>query len=128
MSSSSEEEEEDQAPIDKIINLDRDKRKNASKTYIGDYEVGKIIGSGMIGVALVARHWQTKLLFCLKCMSHEKIVQKNLADSINREISILVDLTGKPHIMPLLKILNREKDMVLIFPYLAGGDLFRFMK
>jgi len=75
---------------------------------IGDYEVGRIIGSGMIGVALVARHYETKFVVCLKCMSLEKIVEKNLADNIKLEIELMIELAGEPHIMPLLKLLMRE--------------------
>jgi len=40
-------------------------------------------------------------------MSHEKIVEKNLADNIRTEIQIMLDLAGKPNIMPLLKLINR---------------------
>jgi serine/threonine protein kinase len=61
-------------------------------------------------------------------MSHEKIVEKNLADNIRTEIQIMLDLAGKPHIMPLLKIINRQTDTVLVFPYVPGRDLFRFMR
>jgi hypothetical protein len=53
---------------------------------IGPYEVGKIIGSGMIGVALVARHARTKRVFCLKCMQRSKIVEKNLGQNIKQEV------------------------------------------
>lgn len=40
----------------------------------------------------------------------------------------MLDLAGKPHIMPLLKIINRASDTVLVFPYVPGRDLFRFMR
>lgn len=40
----------------------------------------------------------------------------------------MLDLAGKPHIMPLLKIINRPSDTVLVFPYVPGRDLFRFMR
>ena len=82
----------------------------------------------MIGVALVARHVKSKLPYCLKCMSHDKIIEKNLGDNIRTEIQLMLDLAGKPHIMPLLKIINRPAEIVLVFPYVPGRDLFRFMR
>ena len=36
----------------------------------------------MIGVVVVARHYQTKEIVCLKCMSCEKIREKNLIKNI----------------------------------------------
>jgi serine/threonine protein kinase len=68
---------------------------------IGPYEVGRIIGSGMIGVALVARHVQTKRVFCLKCMQRSKIIEKNLGQNIKQEVQFMLELNEKEFIMPL---------------------------
>jgi hypothetical protein len=68
----------------------RDAKKPLSQAkidaQIGCYEVGRIIGSGMIGVALVARDMRTKRVFCLKCMQRSKIIEKNLGQNIKQEV------------------------------------------
>ena len=43
--------------------------QEAIDAQIGEYEVGRLIGSGMIGVVAVARHYITKEIVVLKCMS-----------------------------------------------------------
>jgi serine/threonine protein kinase len=60
--------------------------KEKVDAQIGPFEVGKIIGSGMIGVALLARHMITKKVYCLKCMQRSKIVEKNLGVNIKQEV------------------------------------------
>ena len=57
----------------------------------GKYELGKIIGQGMIGVVYLARdcsHVQ-KPTVCIKQMYMQKIKEKKLEFSLKREIRIL---------------------------------------
>ena len=53
-----------------------EQKKAALDAQIGEYEVGRLIGSGMIGVVAVARHYLSKRIVVLKCMSVEKIIEK----------------------------------------------------
>ena len=71
------------------------------EAQIGPYEIGRIIGHGMIGVALLARHVGTKRVYCLKCMQKRKIVEKNLAKNIWREVKFMVELKDQDFIMPV---------------------------
>lgn len=81
----------------------------------------------MIGVVLVARHCETKRLVCLKCMSLDKIGEKNLMRNISLECEIHYELADSPNILPLLQIITREQDIVMVFPYMASRDLFNVM-
>lgn len=98
------------------------------ESQIGPFEVGTIIGSGMIGVALVARHIRTKRVFCLKCMHREKIIEKNLGVNIRQEVEFMMELNDQDYIMPLEQLITRERELIMVFPYFPGRDLYRFMK
>ena len=56
--------------------------QSRSEWLIGEYEVGRLIGSGMIGVVAVARHYLTHEVVCLKCMEVEKIIEKGLMRNV----------------------------------------------
>lgn len=61
-------------------------------------------------------------------MNCDKIVEKNLVENIRQEIKIMNMLNGEPHIMPLSKLILTKTDIVMVFPYIPGRDLFRFMR
>lgn len=82
----------------------------------------------MIGLAYVAKFLETGEIFCLKCMSKDKIVEKNLVKNIEHEIMFHLELANIPHVMPLLKLMNGQHEIILVFPYIPGRDLFRFMR
>lgn len=94
---------------------------------IGEYEVGRLIGSGMIGVVAIARHHQTKEIVVLKCMSTEKIIEKNLMVNVQSEIDIHYELMCEPYVLPLSKTIVREDEIVMVTPYIPGRDLYKFM-
>lgn len=60
-------------------------------------------------------------------MSVDKIIEKNLMLNIKSEIDIHYELTDEPHILPLVKTIVREKEIVMVTPYIPGRDLYKFM-
>lgn len=81
----------------------------------------------MIGVVAVARHFQNKSIAVLKCMSVDKIIEKNLMLNVKSEIDIHYELSNDAHILPLSKTIVREKEIVMVTPYIPGRDLYKFM-
>lgn len=75
-------------------------------TWVEGFEIGRVIGSGMIGVALAARHIDFPSLYCLKVMRKEKIAEKNLMQNIINELNFLIKLAGQPHVIQLLKVID----------------------
>ena len=57
----------------------------------------------------------------------DKIIEKNLMQNIRSEIDIHYELTEEPHILPLSKTIVREKEIVMVTPYIPGRDLYKFM-
>lgn len=52
----------------------------------GIYKIGKVLGSGMIGVACLCQNEENNILSCLKLMSIDKIKEKNLFKNIKDEV------------------------------------------
>lgn len=95
---------------------------------IGDYDVGRLIGSGMIGVVAVARHHRTHEVVCLKCMEVDKIIEKGLMRNVQMECEFHHELINEPSIMPLKELIVREKEIIMVLPYISGRDLYGYMR
>jgi serine/threonine protein kinase len=122
---------EERIQAEKTLRSGRDKKdlcQERSDIFIPGFELGRIIGSGMIGLAYAAKYVDNGQIFCLKCMSKEKIAEKNLVKNIENEIKFHLALIDVPNIMPLLKLFGTPLELVMVLPYIPGRDLFRFMK
>lgn len=106
----------------------KQRSQEAIDAQIGEYEIGRLIGSGMIGVVAVARHHWTKEIVVLKCMSWQKIKEKNLIKNIQTEVEIHYIMSEYENILPLKKLMIREREAVMVFPYIVGRDLYKFMR
>ena len=95
---------------------------------IGNYEVGRLIGSGMIGLVAVARHYRTHEIVCLKTMEVDKIIDKGLMRNVQLECDFHYELINEPNIMPLKELIVREKEIVMVLPYISGRDLYGHMR
>jgi serine/threonine protein kinase len=82
----------------------------------------------MIGVVAIGRHVVSRKIAVLKCMSWQKIKEKNLIKNIMTEVDLHYLMSPHPHILPLKQLLMREKECVMIFPYIVGRDLYKFMR
>jgi len=68
------------------------KRPQRARTFDPNqepFELGKILSSGMIGMVYLGRENQDKQFVCIKRMIGKKIAEKNIFQSIRRELKIL---------------------------------------
>jgi hypothetical protein len=101
--------------------------KNIEKNEI--YKIGRVLGSGMIGVACLCQNNIQNKLHCLKYMSIEKIREKNLFKNIKDEVQIMYELIGVTGVCQIEDIIiNEEKDITIILPFYALTDLWNYMK
>lgn len=101
--------------------------KKEDEDNIRNFEVGRILAHGMIGIVYLARSKEfPKFLYCLKVMHWKRINEKRLFASIERELKILVELTGLPHIIPLLQMIKDDDKLTLVFPFASNNDLFKY--
>jgi carbon catabolite-derepressing protein kinase len=61
-------------------------------------------------------------------MQRSKIIEKNLGLNIKQEVQFMLELRDKEFIMPLEQLITREKELVMVFPYFPGRDLYRYMR
>lgn len=69
------------------------------------YEFGKILASGMIGMVYLARSTYDWSFVCIKAMYGKKIAEKNIFDSIRREVKILQKVQKIPGCVRIIDII-----------------------
>eukprot|EP01137_Pigoraptor_chileana_P018351 Opistho-2@77687 len=89
--------------------------------YIGNYRVGKVLGTGSFGAALLATHRLTGKVVAIKAIAREKINA-----NIEREIEILRHVRHS-NIARLYEIINTPQRVFLVMEYVSGGELFDYI-
>ncbi len=96
------------------------------------YEFGRLLNSGMIGFAYIARSSHTlseyPMLYCVKRMLGKLISEKNLFTPLKREIIILGKIQEIKGCVKLVDVLRDVDGLGLVMPYYPAGDLSRFIK
>lgn len=89
--------------------------------YIGDYKIGKQIGSGSFSVVWHARHKVHGMEVAIKEIVMERL-SKKLQESLMSEIVILKNI-NHPNIIRLHDIIQGPGRVHLVLEYCRGGDL-----
>lgn len=89
--------------------------------YVGNYRLGKLIGSGTWGVVLLASHRLTGKIVAIKAVdNHAK------GTTIEREVEIL-KLLWHPNICALYEVIRTPNKTFLVMEYCSGGELFDYV-
>ncbi|KAG9394612.1 Protein kinase domain [Carpediemonas membranifera] len=99
---------------------------SASIKVVGDYKIGKTLGSGGFGEVFLGVHTKTGRSVAVKSLSRTKIRELHMGEKIQREINIL-KLFRHPHIIRLYEVLETEHSIYLIMEHVSGGELFDFI-
>jgi serine/threonine protein kinase len=96
--------------------------------YTDDYNVGKVIGSGASGdvyhatLKKDAKWMAAQKDVVLKTLPKINIDDKKLDELVNEtEVGLILD---HPLICRLLRVYETDADVVLVFEYCSGGDMF----
>ncbi|KAL5708894.1 non-specific serine/threonine protein kinase [Ranunculus cassubicifolius] len=89
--------------------------------YIGDYQIGRQIGSGSFSVVWHARHKLHNVDVAIKEIVMDRL-SKKLQESLRSEIYILQKI-NHPNIIRLHDIIEAEGKIHLVLEYCKGGDL-----
>lgn len=71
-----------------------------SRERLGQYQILKTLGEGSFGKVRLAKHERTGSLVALKIISRRKLMARDMAGRVDREISYL-QLLRHPHIIKL---------------------------
>ncbi|XP_057519308.1 serine/threonine-protein kinase ATG1c isoform X1 [Amaranthus tricolor] len=94
--------------------------------FIGEYLVGKQIGSGSFSVVWHARHRVHGTQVAIKEISMSRL-NKKLQDSLLSEIFILKQI-NHPNIIRLHDIIEAPGKIHLVLEFCSGGDLFKYIQ
>ncbi|CAD8111518.1 unnamed protein product [Paramecium sonneborni] len=111
------------------------------KTYIqtkifmsgisGFYSSHDIIGSGASCKVILIKDYIANKSYAAKCISKDYVKKKRTSDRFDRlvnEIQILRTLKSHPNIIKLNEIFEGENSYYLVFDYLEGENLHKFIK
>lgn len=100
-------------------------RQKQGLERLGQYNIVKTLGEGSFGKVKLAIHNSTGQKVALKIISRRKLVTRDMAGRIEREIQYL-QLLRHPHIIKLFTVITMPTEIVMVLEY-AGGELFDYI-
>ncbi|CAH8368538.1 unnamed protein product [Eruca vesicaria subsp. sativa] len=92
---------------------------------VGDYELGRRLGSGSFAVVWLAKHRSSGLEVAIKEID-KKLLSPKVRDSLLKEISILRTI-DHPNIIRLHESIETGDRIFLVLEYCSGGDLAEYI-
>lgn len=92
---------------------------------LGQYQITKTLGEGSFGKVKLAIHQVSGQKVALKIINRKKLVTRDMAGRIEREIQYL-QLLRHPHIIKLYTVITTPNDIIMVLEY-AGGELFDYI-
>jgi len=94
------------------------------ETLHGQYTLGRELGRGHFGVTYLCTHVGTKQIFACKSISKKrKIITREDADEVRREVSIMHHLSGHANIVSLKESYEDHDHVHLVMELCSGGEL-----
>ncbi|MCJ1307677.1 Protein kinase [Agyrium rufum] len=92
---------------------------------IGQYQIIKTLGEGSFGKVKLATHKQTGQQVALKIIPRKKLISRDMAGRVEREIQYL-QLLRHPHIIKLYTVITTPIEIIMVLEF-AGGELFDYI-
>lgn len=92
---------------------------------LNQYQFVKNIGEGSFGKVKLARHRVTKQEVAMKVINRRKLISRDLAGRIEREIQYL-QLLRHPHIIKLYTVITTKTDIYMVLEYVPM-ELFDYI-
>ncbi|KAG6031835.1 Protein kinase [Claviceps citrina] len=102
-------------------------RRDRSKTEqrIGAYKIVRTLGEGSFGKVRLAIHQGTGQQVALKIIARKKLISRDMAGRVEREIEYL-QLLRHPHIIKLYTVIKTHAEIIMVLEY-AAGELFDYI-
>ncbi|KAF4981422.1 hypothetical protein FZEAL_2770 [Fusarium zealandicum] len=101
------------------------KDKIKTEQRIGAYKVLRTLGEGSFGKVKLAIHNGTGQQVALKIIARKKLISRDMAGRVEREIEYL-QLLRHPHIIKLFTVIKTANEIIMVLEY-AGGELFDYI-
>ncbi|KYK60694.1 protein kinase SNF1 [Drechmeria coniospora] len=96
--------------------------RTKAEQRIGAYKVVRTLGEGSFGKVKLAIHHGTGQQVALKIIARKKLISRDMAGRVEREIEYL-QLLRHPHIIKLYTVIKTSNEIIMVLEY-AGGELF----
>ncbi|KAF3075757.1 hypothetical protein TsFJ059_002703 [Trichoderma semiorbis] len=100
-------------------------KKSRAEQRIGAYTVIRTLGEGSFGKVRLAIHNGTGQQVALKIITRKKLISRDMAGRVEREIEYL-QLLRHPHIIKLYTVIKTPAEIIMVLEY-AGGELFDYI-
>eukprot|EP01065_Artemidia_motanka_P053584 TRINITY_DN9983_c0_g1_i9.p1 TRINITY_DN9983_c0_g1~~TRINITY_DN9983_c0_g1_i9.p1 ORF type:complete len:449 (+),score=114.31 TRINITY_DN9983_c0_g1_i9:90-1436(+) len=90
---------------------------------IGEYELGKTLGSGTFSKVKLGKHCETGVEYAIKIIDKQQLAKEHMEEQLKREIAVM-KLLKHPNIVSLTEVLQTAKHIYLILELVTGGELF----
>ncbi|KAL5117056.1 Protein kinase [Pleosporales sp. CAS-2024a] len=100
-------------------------RDTKASQRLGQYTVVKTLGEGSFGKVKLATHQVSGQKVALKIINRKRLVTRDMAGRIEREIQYL-QLLRHPHIIKLYTVITTPTEIIMVLEY-AGGELFDYI-
>lgn len=98
---------------------------NKAVTRLGQYNIVRTLGEGSFGKVKLAIHQVSGQTVALKIIARRKLITRDMAGRIEREIQYL-QLLRHPHIIKLFTVITTPGEIIMVLEY-AGGELFDYI-
>ncbi|KAE8844255.1 hypothetical protein PTNB73_03690 [Pyrenophora teres f. teres] len=92
---------------------------------LGQYTIVRTLGEGSFGKVKLATHQVSGQKVALKIINRKRLVTRDMAGRIEREIQYL-QLLRHPHIIKLYTVITTATEIIMVLEY-AGGELFDYI-
>ncbi|KAF2007642.1 Pkinase-domain-containing protein [Amniculicola lignicola CBS 123094] len=103
----------------------RSGRDPKTSQRLGQYTIQRTLGEGSFGKVKLAVHQVSGQQVALKIINRKKLVTRDMAGRIEREIQYL-QLLRHPHIIKLYTVITTATEIIMVLEY-AGGELFDYI-
>ncbi|KAF4124261.1 hypothetical protein GMORB2_5977 [Geosmithia morbida] len=101
------------------------REKVKTEQRIGAYKIMRTLGEGSFGKVKLAVHNGTGQQVALKIIARKKLISRDMAGRVEREIEYL-QLLRHPHIIKLFTVIKTPNEIIMVLEY-AGGELFDYI-
>jgi len=100
--------------------------KQGKNQLIGEYVIGKLLGTGTFGVVKKGRHIKTKKEVAIKIVNKARTEKSGSTVLIEREIRILKQVKH-PNVIECFEVIETETNWYMIMELISGGELLDYI-
>ncbi|KAG6725698.1 hypothetical protein I3842_02G044900 [Carya illinoinensis] len=99
------------------------KKKQATRTRVGNYELGKTLGEGSFAKVKFATNVNTGDCVAIKILDRNQVLRHKMVEHLKREISIM-KLIKHPNVVKLFEVMASKSKIYIVLQFVGGGELF----